>query len=169
MIPYAHALALESTGRQAEADEYLGITHRMMTDMFVGLDEATVAEALSVVPIHVEITSAWERRQPKSQEFSLASLKAPGGRPLEQDEMVIVRWTVHDPSDENGSDAICRRRLRILRLVQEAETQGAAATVADLAGALGAGIATIGRDLASLRKDGHKVTTRGRYLTIRSR
>ena len=54
-----------------------------------------------------------------------------------------------------------RRRQRLQRLLAEADAQGGAPTVDDLAGALEASVATIRRDLAALRRSGQPAPTRG--------
>ena len=56
---------------------------------------------------------------------------------------------------------MARRRHRLQRLLTEAEAQGAAPTVDDLARALGVSRATVKRDLAALRQAGMAVRTRG--------
>jgi DeoR/GlpR family transcriptional regulator of sugar metabolism len=54
-----------------------------------------------------------------------------------------------------------RRRRQIIRLLDEATTQGAAPTVDDLAEAIGASRSTVRRDLAALRQLGARTPTRG--------
>jgi tetratricopeptide (TPR) repeat protein len=87
---------------------------------------------------------------------------APLGRPLREDEWVQVEWSVAAPEDEDVSGKAPRRRHRLLRLLGQAEAQGAAPTLGDLATALEVSPSTIKRDLAELRKQGHTVQTRGR-------
>ena len=94
---------------------------------------------------------------------------APSGRPLRDDEWVEVTWTVTTSEDEAISGKACpersrrtaRRQHRLLCLLREAQEQGAAPTVEDLAEALGVSRATVKRDLAGLRKAGRQVRTRG--------
>jgi biotin operon repressor len=91
----------------------------------------------------------------------LPAAYAPTGRPLRDDEHVDVVWTVHDPADNHSPTAIQRRRHRLVRLLEEADQQGAAATIEDLASVLEVSAATVRRDLAALRDDGRNVRTRG--------
>jgi DeoR/GlpR family transcriptional regulator of sugar metabolism len=51
--------------------------------------------------------------------------------------------------------------MRLQRLAEQAEQQGGAPRVEDLAETLGVSEATVRRDLAALRKAGIDVTTRG--------
>jgi hypothetical protein len=53
------------------------------------------------------------------------------------------------------------RRLRVLRMTEEAMDQGGVLTQEDLARLLQAGVRTIRRDVAQLRAEGHWVPTRG--------
>lgn len=89
---------------------------------------------------------------------------APTGRPLREDEWVEVAWTVAAAEDAAIAGKAPRRQHRLLRLLREAEEQGAAPTVDDLAAALGASRATIKRDLAGLRGAGQLAATRGQRV-----
>jgi hypothetical protein len=98
--------------------------------------------------------------------ISLARAEAPLGKPLTDAERITIRWTI----DAGGSDAMLRersgkvvlRRHRIVRLIAEAQTQGAAATDADLARALGVTQRTIEADMAAIRAAGQSIPTRRR-------
>jgi tetratricopeptide (TPR) repeat protein len=91
----------------------------------------------------------------------LAGADAPTGRPLRDDEHVVVNWTVDAPEDEVVAGKAARRRHRLARLLQEAHDQGGAPTVEDLADALQVSQPTIKRDLSALRQAGYQVYTRG--------
>jgi tetratricopeptide (TPR) repeat protein len=91
----------------------------------------------------------------------LPHIDAPTGRPMQDDDYVPVTWTVFASEDSTIAGAAARRRQQLLRLLQEAESQGAAPTVDDLAEALQVSQPTIKRDLAALRRAGHEVRTRG--------
>jgi hypothetical protein len=101
---------------------------------------------------------------------SLPRSEAPLGRPLRDDEFVAVTWTLAVPEDETIGSSTCserqrrlaRRRHRILRLLREAEAQGAAPRDEDLAQALGVSLSTLRRDVAALRQEGHDIRTRWR-------
>ena len=79
--------------------------------------------------------------------------------------MVEVTWTL-DAGEEDlevlrkhGRTAL--RRVRILRLVDEALDQRGEPTQEDLAKALGVSARTIRSDIAALEAEGYRVTTRG--------
>jgi DNA-binding SARP family transcriptional activator/tetratricopeptide (TPR) repeat protein len=91
----------------------------------------------------------------------LPSRSAPIGRPLKDGEFVTVSWTISAPEDGAIAKRTDRRQFRLLRLLREADEQGAAPTLDDLAAALDASQPTIKRDLAALRLSGHEVRTRG--------
>jgi tetratricopeptide (TPR) repeat protein len=91
----------------------------------------------------------------------LPQADAPTGRPLGDEEYTTVVWTVIDPGDDEISGKVARRQHRLLRLLEEAEQQGAAPTVDDLAMALDVSQPTVKRDLSALRQAGHIVQTRG--------
>lgn len=98
----------------------------------------------------------------------LASTAAPLGRPLNTSERVAVRWTLDagraDQTLLERDGKVALRRHRIVRLLDEARQQGAAATTADLANVLGVTERTIVADLATLRAQGALLFTR-RYKT----
>jgi hypothetical protein len=81
---------------------------------------------------------------------SLARREAPLGRPLTAQERVTVQWTVNAPEDEARGDKPLRRQQRIIRLLLQAEAQGAAPTDDDLAEALNVSRRTILRDLQEM-------------------
>jgi predicted DNA-binding transcriptional regulator YafY len=64
-----------------------------------------------------------------------------------------VRWSVSAPEDEVIPGKDQRRRHRLVRLLNEAEQQGAAPTDDDLAAALGVSRRTILRDMRALAVD----------------
>jgi hypothetical protein len=100
----------------------------------------------------------------------LAKRDAPHGRSLDETETVEVIWTIDAGEEdlqvlaEHGSIAL--RRIRILRLLDEALAQGAAATQEDLAWALHTSVRTIKRDFKALRAEGHYLPTRGNLQGI---
>jgi DNA-binding SARP family transcriptional activator len=88
---------------------------------------------------------------------------APLGRPLSESEHMTVSWTVDDPADRAIQSKAARRRQRLLRLLAEAQAQGAAPTHDHLAQALGVSRRTIERDVVALRRQGHLLPpTRGK-------
>lgn len=100
----------------------------------------------------------------------IARESAPHGRPLEETEMVEVVWTLDageedlDVLKEHGR--VTLRRIRILRLVEEALEQGGEPTQEDLSKALGVTVRTIRSDVAALEADGHQVATRGKLRGV---
>lgn len=113
---------------------------------------------LERVPAHRQIAAAYHELRaaaPARQvTVSLPRYAAPSGRPLRPDEFVAVDWTVDAPEDTNLADKPARRRQRLLRLLTEAQSQGARPRGEDLAQVLEVGIATVRRDLAALRAAG---------------
>lgn len=89
---------------------------------------------------------------------------APLGRPLGDDEFVLVTWTVTAAEDARVPGKTARRRQRILRLLAEAQAQGATPRDEDLAAALAVSLPTLRRDMAALRAAGHDLFTRWRKM-----
>lgn len=95
---------------------------------------------------------------------------APHGCPLRQADMVEVVWTL-DAGEEDlevlkEHDRIALRRVRILRLTEEAHDQGGVPTEEDLAKALGVTARTIRSDIAALEAEGYCVATRGKIKGV---
>jgi DNA-binding SARP family transcriptional activator len=78
---------------------------------------------------------------------------APLGRPLRDDEYVAVTWTVDAPADVAIPGKVDRRRHRLLRLLAEAQAQGALPAYHHLAEAMGISERTVERDMAALRRE----------------
>jgi len=100
----------------------------------------------------------------------IAAAGAPHGRPLRETEMVEVVWTIDAGEEdlevlsEHGRQAL--RRVRILRLVDEALDQGGEPTQEDLGKALGVAARTIRSDVAALKSEGYQVATRGKLRGV---
>jgi len=112
----------------------------------------------------------FHRLRPGQIRQVVAARDAPHGSPLEETEMVEVTWTL-DAGEEDlevlkkhGSRAL--RRVRILRLVEEALDQGGAVTQEDLAKALGVTGRTIRADIAHLKAQGYRIATRGKLRGV---
>lgn len=95
----------------------------------------------------------------------VAASSAVHGPPLAQTDMVTVTWTI-DAGEEDLTvlrehDHVALRRVRILRLIEEALEQGGVPTQEDLARALQVSVRTIRADIAALKAAGYAVTTRG--------
>lgn len=95
----------------------------------------------------------------------LAKKDAPLGRPLANTELVDVILTVDNGAEDAetlarfGGESL--RRVRILRLLDEALAQGGAATWEDLARVLHVSRRTLQRDAIHLRDAGYALPTRG--------
>jgi len=100
----------------------------------------------------------------------IAAAGAPHGRPLRETEMVEVVWTIKAGEEdlevlrEHGPQAL--RRVRVLRLVDEALDQGGEPTQEDLGKALGVTARTIRSDIAVLEAEGYQVATRGKLRGV---
>jgi DNA-binding Lrp family transcriptional regulator len=111
-----------------------------------------------------------DRLRPGQIRQVIAAAGAPHGCPLQELEMVEVVWTVHAGAEDgavyeaHGTQAL--RRVRILRLVDEALDQGGEPTQEDLAKALGVTARTIRSDIAELRAEGYQVATRGKLRGV---
>lgn len=116
------------------------------------------------VPVNREIVAAYDRQTGQERQImvTLARQDAPLGRPLGDDEVTAVRWTIYAPEDEAIQPKAERRRYRLSRLLAEAQAQNAAPTDDDLAQALGVSRRTILRDMAALQKEGVSLPTRRR-------
>jgi predicted ATPase/DNA-binding SARP family transcriptional activator/biotin operon repressor len=113
---------------------------------------------LENVASHREIIVAYRDLQTQDQaskvQIRLPRAEAPTGRPLRPDEYTLVKWTVFAPEDDIIPSKTERRRQRLLRLLADAQSQGAAPSQDHLAEALGVTRRTIERDMADLRQRG---------------
>lgn len=107
----------------------------------------------------------WGRLRPGQIRQVIAATGAPHGIPLRQTQMVEVTWTLNAGEEDLGvlreHGKVALRRVRLLRLVDEALDQRGEPTQEDLAKALGVSARTIRSDVAALRAEGHQVATRG--------
>jgi len=108
--------------------------------------------------------------RPGQRRVILTRRDAGPGRGLTETPMAEVIWTVDagledlDVQHRHGHAAL--RRVRILRLVNEALDQEAVATQEDLAHALHVSVRTIKRDCACLKAQGFEIPTRGNVQGI---
>jgi hypothetical protein len=132
-------------------------------------DPAIRDQFLENVAVHRELVAAYRGLEATEQvrriTLSLPRADAPLGRPLRDDEFVAVNWTLESSEDARLSGKVARRRARILRLLREAQDQGAAPRDEDLAGVLEVSLRTLRRDMAALRDQGHSLPTRWRKMS----
>jgi hypothetical protein len=108
--------------------------------------------------------------RPGQTRVILARRDAGPGRGLTETPMTEVIWTLNagledlDVQQRHGHAAL--RRVRILRLVNEALDQDAVATQEDLAHALTVSVRTVKRDCACLQAQGVEIPTRGNVQGI---
>jgi DNA-binding SARP family transcriptional activator/Tfp pilus assembly protein PilF/biotin operon repressor len=141
------------------ADEILSGAYEELLGLQANIQDPSLERSfLENVAAHRAIIVAYRDLQARSQlgqvQVRLPRVDAPIGRPLRDDEYTTVSWTVFVPEDETISNKTERRRQRLLRLLMEAQSQGAAPTHDHLAEALDVTRRTIERDMADLRQRG---------------
>lgn len=90
----------------------------------------------------------------------------PAGKPLKDCQYVLVRLTMFAKSDlayRRRRDLKELKKRILLRITDEADTQGAPLTYEDLGWLLFADRKTIGQHIQELRAEGHRVVTRATY------
>jgi predicted ATPase len=151
--------------RYGQARAIIEAAHDLLLAWGADLDEKGRRSLLEGVWPHSEIAAIYHmlHGEPVVQQTQvrLPAAGVPTGRPLREDDLVLVTWTVAAPEDDEIGSKTARRRHRLLRLLREATEQSAAPTVENLAAALNVSGRTIKRDLAALRAEGHDVRTRG--------
>lgn len=114
----------------------------------------------------------WEGKEPGQGQIRvlLSERRAGHGQALSQTGKQEVVWTINAGVEDqqimqaHGREAL--RQARIVRLLDEAVEQGAAATQEDLALALNVGVRTIKRDCKALAAQGVYLPTRGNLQGI---
>jgi hypothetical protein len=101
--------------------------------------------------------------------YQAIALSEPAGKPLATCRKVAVQLTVLADDDaevlaKHGSEAL--RRLRVHRLVTEAQLQGGALSQEDLSLLLGLSLKSIKRIFASYRAQGQRLLSRGELCDI---
>ncbi|MBN1660742.1 MAG: tetratricopeptide repeat protein [Anaerolineae bacterium] len=109
--------------------------------------------ARTLVRVHQAEAAAHGAGRPRGASARLPRADAPLGRPLRDDEYVVVSWAVDRPDDAAIPHKVDRRRHRLLRLLAEAQSQGAVPAYHHLADALGVSERTVERDMAALRQE----------------
>ncbi len=149
----------ESLGRRDDAAAQFEFAFSLLESNLEGFDPVMAASARNQ-PDLAAIVEDYERFHPRFVHRTLSLASAPTGRPLRDDDLVDVTLTASLPEDWSEPEAGTRRRLRILRLCEEASDVGASPRIVDLAEILGVSDRTIKRDLADLREAGHSPQTR---------
>lgn len=145
LIPYWHAQVLDALGQKAEARLAAQRAYELLCQSLEGLSPEQRSASLEEVPEHRAIAATWA-----ACGFSQVTVRLPrAGRP---DETVEVAWTPSAPEDDAIPNKVTRRRHRLARLIREAGEQGGVPTQEKLAEALGAGLRTIERDMAEMKK-----------------
>ena len=148
--------------KDPRADNILSTVYSLLDERAAKIDDPALRRSfLENVVSHREILAAYKQRQEQKITVRLPIIEAPTGRPLKADEWVDVTWTLYASVDYAIKGKTACRQHRLRRLLDEAQSQGAAPTVADLAVALDVSTATIKRDLAVLRESGLHIQTRG--------
>jgi tetratricopeptide (TPR) repeat protein len=160
---------LEANG-DPRAEAIVTTAYILLQERAAKIDDAMLRRSfLENVTANRELIAAYQAFQatPRERQITvhLPRADAPPGRSLRDDEYVTVTWTFTAPDDFTIQDRTARRRCRLLRLLSEAQTQGALPRDADLAEALDVSLATVRRDVAALRAAGHVLPARRRKHT----
>ncbi len=166
LIHHRHALAATAAGETDTARTAAIEAGRLLDRALAGLTEDARELAVRRVPEYQAIVAAATALSPRTLEVRLPAVGAPTGRPLGEEEIRYVTWTLVDPEDDEAGSSIDRRRRVLLRLLREAHLAGAAPSVEHLASALGVSDSTVRRDLEALRRTGHDATTRGQRVRV---
>jgi hypothetical protein len=167
-VYYNHYLVANATHRWAAARSALEEAGRILDESAQRIDDPALREQFRTGQrVRRDIITALAAQPPQGHlAVGLARADVPSQRPPTPKEIVSLIWTVDagdaDVAIAKNEGKVALRRHRLLRLLSEAQTAGALATFADLAGALDVSDRTIRNDLAALRRQGHTVRTRGR-------
>jgi tetratricopeptide (TPR) repeat protein len=154
-IYYAHAMALAANNQQDQATSYFRQAYqRLLAGAAQFEDEkARQASFYHNPTMRRLMRELHERGIAPEPEARVIRAELPAAR---SGRSVQVRWILDaGPADtalRRAKGAVALRRARLARLIEEAEVQGAAPTVASLASTLGVSKRTIQRDLAALRR-----------------
>jgi DNA-binding transcriptional ArsR family regulator len=166
LVHHRHALAARAAGRIEEAKRAALVAHQLLEATLQGLPIEQREGAIERVPEHREIVASGIRLSPQTIQVRLPTVGAPTGRPLGDDDLRQVTWTIDHPDDERVASPLDRRRVKLLRLLAEAHGENAAPTIEHLAGALSVSDSTVRRDLVVLQQAGHHVSTRGQRKRV---
>ncbi len=150
LVHFEHFCILQAQGQMTDALAALTKAHRSLTQMLETLGQEHQAISRTQIPAHVAILAAWAAQQATHSTVTLPRAGAALGRPLRKDEQISITWTVETPDDRAIASKSKRRRHQIVRLLHEAQMQGAVPAYRHLAEALGVSERTVLRDMAAL-------------------
>jgi biotin operon repressor len=156
-----HYKILKALTRDAEALEALSQASRYNQIELQSYPASERPGWRKAIPVVNEILTLYEQLLEHKITVQLAAQDAPIGRSLQAHEYRQISWTIRTTADDQILDKTKRRQHQLERLCFQAQAQGAAPTVEDLAKALDSSVATIKRDLAALRANGVNLNTRG--------
>ncbi len=137
-------------GKDDDAARCIETANRYLVEELDSMpDEATRTALLESLPELRQVQDAYREFQRRKQGIQRLFCLPPTDRTA---GWVHVTWTLNAPEDEAIPGKVARRRHRLMRLLEEAKQQGAAPSYRDLAEALGVGLRTVERDMASLKE-----------------
>ena len=161
LVYYAAYVVYVAAGNSEKAISYLQQAEKSRRETAVLLTPAQQAY-YDQIALNQQIKTAVATLS-QQETVSLVGAEVPLGRKLTPDDYVPVTWTLYQPQDDDfPPHTTDRRRHVLLRLVKQAQAQGAVATDSDLAQALGVSRRTILRDVQALTEAGHPLPTRRR-------
>jgi tetratricopeptide (TPR) repeat protein len=144
---------------------YLALAREQMMQLCLLLEDVQLRrDYWHNLPVHKDIQRYWQAGG-VCETVWLAGTEVPLGRPLTDDDLLPVTWTLADGvgdtavRQQSGKAGLRRHQLR--RLADEAYAQGALPTDVDLAQALGVSVRTVERDRKALAEAGFVLRTRG--------
>lgn len=135
-------IVMTGAGRDEEAAEAATSAWRAVERLIGDLDPPVRTAAMHGVPEYGRIRDAFDAVASRLAPVELPSTGGP----------VSVTWTLSTPADLLEPDLIARRRLRLVRLLAEAGEAAASAPAEAIAAVLEVSVATIRRDLGTLRR-----------------
>jgi hypothetical protein len=157
-----------STERLAEKTAQRQFLYEMERDF--ELAPATSRAVLETVEQVLLPSASWGEVGEGQMRVTVVSGREPSGKPLSAMAKVGVVVTVDGGLEDlevlREFGSVRLRRLRLLRMTEEAVDQGGVLTQEDLARLLQTGVRTIRRDVRQLRGEGQWVPTRGALKEI---
>lgn len=159
-------MARSTTERLAEKTVERQFLYELETDFELA---PAASRAVLATAQQVLLVSGGEPRQGQMR-LTAVSAAEPSGKPLSAMKKVSVVATVDGGLEDlevlKQFGVAGLRRVRVLRMTEEAIDQGGALTQEDLARLCQSDVRTIRRDLVTLRAEGHWVPTRGTVKEI---